>query len=52
MCKRLALKLHPTYLALQQLYAIITSKGVMCNWAEFVNGQIHEELDVRKRQER
>jgi hypothetical protein len=50
MCKRLALKLHPTYLTTHQLYAIIViHKGVMCNWAEFVNGRIHEELAMRKR---
>jgi uncharacterized membrane protein (Fun14 family) len=28
---------------------ITTSKGVMCNWAKFVNGQIHEELAVKKK---
>jgi hypothetical protein len=50
MCKRLALKLHPTYLTTHQLHNIIAiSKGVMCNWAEFVNGQIHEELAMKKK---
>lgn len=53
MCKRLALKLHPNYLTTHQLHAIIAiSKRVMCNWVEFVNGQIHEELAMKKKARR
>jgi hypothetical protein len=49
-CKKLALKLHPTYLATRQLHMVITiSQRVMCNWARFVNGLIHEELAMKKK---
>ncbi len=49
-CKKLALKLHLTYLATYQLHVvIITSKKVICNWVKFVNGLIHEELAMKKK---
>jgi hypothetical protein len=49
-CKKLALKLHPTYLATRQLHVVITiNKRVICNWVKFVNGLIHEELAMKKK---
>jgi hypothetical protein len=49
-CKKLALKLHPTYLATRQLHVVITTnKRFICNWVKFVNGLIHEELAMKKK---
>ncbi len=48
--KRLALKLHPTYVTIRQLQEVVaTHKGLMFNWVEFVYGQIHEELVLKRR---
>jgi len=48
--KQLTLKLHPTYLATKQLQAIVvTHKGLMFNWVDFVNGWIHDELMLKKK---
>ncbi len=48
-CKKLALKLHPTYLATRQLHVVITTnKRFICNWVKFVNGLIHEEYHEKE----
>jgi hypothetical protein len=47
------LKLPPTYLATKQLQVVVaTHKGLMFNWVEFVYGQIHEELMLKKKVEK
>jgi hypothetical protein len=44
------LKLHPTYVTIRQLQEVVaTHKGLMFNWVEFVYGQIHEELVLKRR---
>lgn len=48
--KRLTLKLHPTYLATKQLQVVVaTHKGLMFNWVEFVYGQIHGVMVLKKK---